>query len=181
MSGFNWLQSSYNPCQEGNFCTRSNALVKFTLCEKNHFTSHFVEAHYVNTQPLLTPGDNCGKLLWKTMWIMWKSMSFQQVFPPPSNSVHNVENWWFPCAKVSPPLQKTKITLPLPIPLFRHDYTEIVGKNGHPVCQKPFFQLLLPENLWIFHKTSCGVSFSSCWGILPENPTHTGGTPCRGK
>ena len=181
MSGFNWLQSSYNPCQEGNFCTSGDALVKFTLCEKIHFPSHFVEADYVNTQHLLTAVDNCGKLLWKTMWIMWKSMSFQQVFPPPSNSVHNVDNSWFCCVKLSAPLQKTEITLPLPIPLFRHDYTEIVGKNGHPVCQNPFHSLLLPENLWIFHKTSCEVSFSPCWGILPENPTHTGGTPCRGK
>ena len=147
MSGFNWLQSSYNPCQGGNFCTRGKALVKFTLCEKIHILLHFVEADYVNTQHLLTPGDNCGKLLWKTMWIMWKSMSFQQVFPPPSNSVHNVENLGFRCAKLRASLQKTKITLPLSIPPSRIDFTEIVGKNRHPVCQNPFPGPLLPKNL----------------------------------
>ena len=81
------------------------------------------------------------------MWIMWKSMSFQQVFPSPSNSVHNVENLGFLCAKLKSPLQKTKITLPLSIPGSRIDFTEIVGKNGHPVCQNPFRSLLLPENL----------------------------------
>ena len=98
MSGFNWLQSSYNPCQGGNFCTSPSPLVKFTPAEKIHILSIFVEAHYVNSQGLLTPGDNCGKLLWTTMWIMWKSMSYQQVFPPPSKSVHNVENSWTACA-----------------------------------------------------------------------------------
>ena len=181
MSGFNWLQSSYNPCQGGNFCTRDNPLVKFTLCEKIHILSHFVEADYVNTHPLLTAGDNCGKLLWKTMWIMWKSMSFQQVFRPPSNSVHNVENLGLCCAKLCGLLQKTKIPLPLPIPCFRIDFTEIVGKNGHPVCQKPSGSVFLPKNLWIFHKGHREVSFSRNRGILPANPFDTGGTPCREK
>jgi len=72
--------------------------VKFTACEKIHFLSGFVEADYVNPQYLRTAGDSCGKLLWKNMWRMWKSMSFQQVFGLLSNSIHNVENSETPCA-----------------------------------------------------------------------------------
>ena len=64
-------------------------------------------------------------------------MSYQQVFPLSSNSVHNVENLGLRCAKPSGPLQKTPPLLPMHPQGYPYDFTEIVGKNGHPVCQKP--------------------------------------------
>ena len=36
---------------------------------------------YVNSMTFSTAAPACGKLLWKTLWIMWKTMSYQQIFP----------------------------------------------------------------------------------------------------
>ena len=74
-------------------------------------------------------------------------MSFQQVFPSSSNSVHNVENLLPSCAKSIPALQNPHITLPLAIAGFPYVFTEIVGKNGHPVRQNQPGGLFLLKNL----------------------------------
>ena len=67
-------------CQGVKFCTRIWPIVKFTTLEKIGIWSDPVEIFYVNLQCISSFSHPCGKPLWKTLWRMWKSMSFQQVF-----------------------------------------------------------------------------------------------------
>ena len=41
-----------------------------------------VDSDYVKRFCISTGVVDCGKLLWKRLWRMWKTMSFQQVFGP---------------------------------------------------------------------------------------------------
>jgi len=79
-------------CQGGNFCTTGRAVVKITAVEKIGKPVLYVENNYVNFGCISTPSFFCGKPLWKNMWRMWKSVSFQQVFRPLGNPAHRVEN-----------------------------------------------------------------------------------------
>ena len=79
-------------CQGGNFCTKIHNLVIITTCEKIRIRSLPVKQLYVNQITDIHNVDSCGKLLWKTVWTMWKTLSFQQVFRFFPESPSHVEN-----------------------------------------------------------------------------------------
>jgi hypothetical protein len=53
---------------------------KFHTRENMAKPSKPVREDYVNQTELSTIHTACGKPLWKTLWRMWKTMSYQQVF-----------------------------------------------------------------------------------------------------
>ena len=55
-------------------------MVKITTGEKIGNLFLFVENYYVNQTHLFHTPAGCGKPLWKKLWRMWKSVSFQQLF-----------------------------------------------------------------------------------------------------
>ena len=55
-------------------------MVKNTEREKVGKSVKQVEKTYVNRPCMLTGPVDCGKPLWKRLWRMWKTVSFQQVF-----------------------------------------------------------------------------------------------------
>ena len=56
------------------------AMVKTTIREKMRNCSNRVASFYVNQNCISTIHCACGKPLWKSLWRMWKTQSFQQVF-----------------------------------------------------------------------------------------------------
>ena len=85
-------------CQGGNFCTIDMGVVIFTARKKIGFLSLSVERNYVNRFLHTFHQHPCGKALWTTLWIMWKTMSFQQVFRFFENPHPHVENCAYRCA-----------------------------------------------------------------------------------
>ena len=55
-------------------------MVKNTERKKVRKSVKRVEKTYVNRSCMLTGPVDCGKLLWKRLWRMWKTVSFQQEF-----------------------------------------------------------------------------------------------------
>ena len=62
------------------FLHKETAVVKNTESEKVGKTEKKVESDYVKRKCIFTAAVDCGKPLWKTLWTMWKTRSFQQVF-----------------------------------------------------------------------------------------------------
>ena len=60
------------------FLHKENPMVKFTACEKVGKASNQICIFYVNP-PCISPTEcSCGKPLWKNLWRMWKTHSYQQ-------------------------------------------------------------------------------------------------------
>ena len=74
------------------FLHKRTAVVKNTGGEKVGKTEKNVESDYVNQLCISTGVKNCGKLLWKSLWRMWKTKGFQQVFGLCAGVVLSVEN-----------------------------------------------------------------------------------------
>jgi len=74
------------------FLHKENAVVKNTTREKVGSGSKNVGYFYVNFSGCPHPPPGCGKLLWRKLWRMWKTLSFQQVFAPLPNSPAPVDN-----------------------------------------------------------------------------------------
>ena len=55
-------------------------MVKNTRVEKVGNPTKAVASFYVKPDRISTPLPRCGKLLWKNLWRMWKTIGFQQVF-----------------------------------------------------------------------------------------------------
>lgn len=81
-----------SPCphlSRPEFLHKSAPVVKITRGEKVGKLSKTVASFYVNLGCISTTGPGCGKPLWKNLWRVWKTLSFQQVFrlfpllPPP--------------------------------------------------------------------------------------------------
>ena len=73
---------------------KQTPVVKTTGGEKVTILSQSVASFYVNQPCISTTPAACGKLLWKNLLRMWKTMSFQQVFPflvPGTPPVENCE------------------------------------------------------------------------------------------
>jgi hypothetical protein len=62
------------------FMHKEKAVVKTTDCEKVGKSEKKVDSDYVNRFCISTGPVCCGKLLWKSLWRMLKTMSFQQLF-----------------------------------------------------------------------------------------------------
>ena len=75
-----------------DFHAKHPPLVKLTRDEKIGNLSNPAVLFYVNPKALSTPPRPCGKVLWTTMWRMWKSISFQQLFGPFEDPLPAVEN-----------------------------------------------------------------------------------------
>ena len=63
-----------------NFCTKKMFMVKSTTRGKVGNLSKGVESFYVNQNCISTARPACGKPLWKNLWRLWKTMSYQQEF-----------------------------------------------------------------------------------------------------
>jgi hypothetical protein len=68
------------PLSSPEFLHKEPALVKNTKVKKVGKRHNGVEGTYVNRFCISTAAVDCGKLLWKRLWRMWKTRSFQQVF-----------------------------------------------------------------------------------------------------
>jgi hypothetical protein len=62
------------------FMHKGAAVVKITTAEKVGNPSKPVASFYVNQKTNIHNLPSCGKLLWKNLWTMWKTIGFQQVF-----------------------------------------------------------------------------------------------------
>ena len=69
-----------NVLSRPEFLHKERSVVKNTICEKVRNLQNNVETDYVKHGCISTGVVNCGKLLWKSLWRMWKTSSFQQVF-----------------------------------------------------------------------------------------------------
>jgi hypothetical protein len=68
------------PLSSPEFLHKEKTVVKTTDCEKVRKPGDPVESDYVNRFCISTAFPDCGKPLWKNLWRMWKTISFQQVF-----------------------------------------------------------------------------------------------------
>ena len=82
-------------------------MVKTTIREKVGNCPDRVVSFYVNQNWISTTHCACGKPLWKNLWRMWKTQSFQQVFCPFGfppllvETMHiRLHNLWFGCGTV---------------------------------------------------------------------------------
>ena len=87
-------------------------VVKSTEREKVGNPAKAVEAFYVNRKCISTPFPTCGKLLWTTLWRMWKTASYQQVFRLFPNPASPVEKSAYPFAYPSQRCQNFRVTSP---------------------------------------------------------------------
>jgi len=74
------------------FLHKENTVVKNTTREKVGSGSKNVGYFYVNSSDCPHPLRGCGKPLWRKLWRMWKTMSFQQVFALLPNPPAPVDN-----------------------------------------------------------------------------------------
>ena len=154
-------------------------MAKFTTGEKIGILSNAVTFALCKSPSPHYPLPHCGKLLWKNLWRMWKSMSFQQVFlilfqaPPP------VDNFPFFPHKDSP-LQ--------PISMLRYrrfgavfpqnpvkklgSLRKMLSKNCRHTVSPIIFCEIRQKIRW-YHLPPAGDTF-------PDNAS-MGGTPCREK
>ena len=111
-----------------DFLHNFTPVVKSTACEKVGNPAKAVEAFYVNRKCISTPIPTCGKLLWRTLWRMWKTASYQQVFRLFPNPASPVEKSAYPFAYPFRRLQKSRVTSPLSPGLFLSKAFEKVYK-----------------------------------------------------
>ena len=64
----------------GEMLHKNIAVVKITGVEKVGKVSMGVAYDFVNRGIRGWNGRDCGKLLWRNLWRLWKSIGFQQVF-----------------------------------------------------------------------------------------------------
>ena len=95
-----------------DFLHNFTPVVKSTACEKVGNPAKAVEAFYVNRKCISTPIPTCGKLLWTTLWRMWKTASYQQVFRSFPNPASPVEKSAYPFAYPSQRCQNFRVTSP---------------------------------------------------------------------
>ena len=77
--GAHWLPA-HAGLSRGDFLYRFFSVVKTTTCEKVGKSAKGVAYFYVNQKWISTFHSACGKPLWKRLWRMWKTMSYQQIF-----------------------------------------------------------------------------------------------------
>ena len=77
---------------KGEFLHKAFPVVKTTTVEKIGKLSRGRCRRYVNFLCISTFSTPCGKLLWKNLWRLWKTGSYQQVFPLISPGGRLVEN-----------------------------------------------------------------------------------------
>ena len=68
------------PMSSPEFLHKEKAVVKKTRVKKVGKRGKDVESDYVNRKCIISPPPDCGKPLWKSLWRMWKTSSFQQLF-----------------------------------------------------------------------------------------------------
>ena len=105
--------------------------------EKIGKREQFVEIDYVNPGCISTAPFPCGKVLWKNMWRMWKSVSFQQLFRSPEKGGSAVENCVYPVAYGMEIRLRIFVTSMEVSVIWRGKIHEIVEKDGHCDCQNP--------------------------------------------
>ena len=86
------------PLSSTEILHKNLAVVKTTRVEKVRILSFLVTSVYVNQKCIHSGAHTCGKLLWKTLWRVWKTVSFQQLFPLLALGVLLVENSAYPHA-----------------------------------------------------------------------------------
>ena len=117
------------------FCTKLPPLVKMPPGEKIGIRSNDVIIYYVNFNILSTALLPCGKPLWTTMWIMWKSISFQQLLGPFRKNSPAVENSFFRPAGHPRRTNYERITSPPPLGSIRDFFIEFVVNPPKPDCR----------------------------------------------
>ena len=108
------------------FCTKLPPVVKMPPGEKIGNRSNDVIIYYVNFNILSTALLPCGKPLWTTMWRMWKSISFQQLFAPFRKNSPAVENSVFRTRAHPRRTNYEQITSPPPLVSNRDFFIEFV-------------------------------------------------------
>ena len=68
------------PLSRPDFLHKDSAVVIITTREKVGKMLKAVASFYVNQKCISTTHARCGKLLWKSLWRMWKTLGYQQVF-----------------------------------------------------------------------------------------------------
>ena len=69
-----------NSLVKSKFLHKNSPIVKNTILKKVRSPDKAPPSDYVNHLWTSTGFPPCGKLLWKNLWRMWKTASYQQVF-----------------------------------------------------------------------------------------------------
>ena len=111
-------------------------MVIITTCEKMGKMLKAVASFYVNQNCISPQPVRCGKLLWKSLWRMWKTIGFQQVF--------RFFGFSPPCGKVCIPVCIIPVTIRLQacyVTAFPPGFSSETGRNcwscRKKCCQKP--------------------------------------------
>lgn len=157
-------------------------------CRKNWNPVAKSRIFYVNRKLHIHSPAACGIRLWKNLWRMWKSASFQQVFPAfttglsPDGSLHillHIFGQYSSCNVLRHhPLTKTTPIKKSEIVEFFHFF--ICRKNAVPAITQKFCenrQILLPAPSRQKHApTVSSADSGECFQYVNQ-----GGTPCREK
>ena len=157
---------------------KSYNMAKITMGEKVGIPSKGVESFYVNHRCIPTTLCTCGKVLWTTLWIMWKTPRFQQVFRLLVPMVCPVEKSAYSFVYSSSPFFRFRVTSPMCGRIFLPNWPKKLD-SWYKTLSKNVDGLNRPR---FFVKMAQKV----CWYCLPPTgdtfPIHTtGGTLCREK
>ena len=163
-------------------------MVKTTIREKMRNCSNRVASFYVNQNCISTIHCACGKPLWKSLWRMWKTQSFQQVFLPFAQTPPLVDNNAYTNAYSPFLLKNSHVTSPehgnilcqkvLKKFTFCNDSVSIFFSPDFPspiFCEKP------PKMARVSSGRAWEYYFGANRAPIPTSNRQTGGTPCREK